>query len=483
MKKHGNFLIVYLIGCICLLVLVMAGKNILSKTNVPSDIFFHTPIPDTLTVNSKYKVPVNVEDSIKFLGYDSGKIWAENKDGVRGYLGNSNLMLKIISGQTIYDLEDYHIEKGAGCYFTTVKRIEQYAVGRSFEEVEKKWRIATLVSISDSVIGAYYKHIAAITSYGKIYHVKMLYDENRICKSVLLIDEIRSSNDLLIENLPFVNQIASQDWLMWFVQDGIYNKSHDTAWYWKFLRYLVTLFLQLCWVLLPMMIPLMLFTLVLTIVRPLRLLPNWLIIPIGAAFVFAGIYCWVIALLCSGYYWLLILPLAIYALYGQMVNGLKEIFYGDNSNASLRCPKCKAMDSFVEIKREVLKEQIVNEPHNDHHVDEVEEYDRDEKTKFYRTIRNSYGSETETLYEALPVYKVQEIHKYHKYTIKYHVSDLKITYQCTDCGYIDVKYTQEKTETGRTDDGTETKIVELPEKIILPKPESEDGIHITYSFD
>jgi hypothetical protein len=40
----------------------MAGKNILSKTNVPSDIFFHTPIPDTLTVNSKYKVPVNVED-------------------------------------------------------------------------------------------------------------------------------------------------------------------------------------------------------------------------------------------------------------------------------------------------------------------------------------------------------------------------------------------------------------------------------------
>ena len=141
------------------------------------------------------------------------------------------------------------------------------------------------------------------------------------------------------------------------------------------------------------------------------------------------------------------------------------------------------MDSFVEIKREVLKEQIVNEPHNDHHVDEVEEYDRDEKTRFYRTIRNSYGSETETLYEALPVYKVKEIHKYHKYTIKYHVSDLKITYQCTDCGYIDVKYTQEKTETGRTDDGTETKIVELPEKIILPKPESEDGIHITYSFD
>lgn len=82
----------------------------------------------------------------------------------------------------------------------------------------------------------------------------------------------------------------------------------------------------------------------------------------------------------------------------------------------------------------------------------------------------------------LPVYKYTEVHKYHSYIIDYKVEDYDILYKCSECGYTVHKYEQVKNKAGVTDNGIETKEVELPEKVVLPDARDDEGIKTTYSL-
>lgn len=448
------------------LLVVMFGRWLIIKTSVPDDIYIS-----------------HNNDTVKYLGLHNAHVWIEKKSGERGVCDYGIDDVSFVSKHKKKDLVDYTIPDTYGLYCTTDKKIEEWAIGKSFEEIENNWRKATTVLYipSGQRFVAIFNMIGALGYDGKFYSVEMSFDGNRICNEVLLHENVRDTNDWLLKNLPFVNNIVSQKWIMMNVQDSVYDRFYNTKWIWKILMFIPVVFLLLVWTCLPIYLPPLVAYLGLLKIKALEHVPDLVLVGIIDLCSIVIAYVWTIALLCWGYYWFILIPLMLFALF-HLIKEMPSLFKGSCSTVPVRCPHCKAAAGLEQVSRTLQKKTLLHEPHRDHSSEEISHYDRNVKTIVCVSMFDGYRTTSDNEIMNLPVYKYTEVHKYHSYIIDYKVEDYDILYKCSECGYTVHKYEQVKNKAGVTDNGIETKEVELPEKVVLPDARDDEGIKTTYSL-
>lgn len=480
MKKDSGFFTFMGILLLVAIAVFVGARMLLLKNDVPQGVIVNSPYQAKIVTNKFGKAVIFSPDSVRFLGFYSGKVWGEIghwKRGIIEFNKDSNL---VYYSRPVEDLQEYVLPVEPGMYYTSQKAIKKKAIGMTLDEVEKKWRMATYVSRNDSgEAKAYFDMIGALKSDGCFYNIMMLFDKEGKCREVVTGMKAKDSNSWLLSKMPYAETIAGQDWLMMNVQDSIYDRNHGQAWYLKLLVFCATMYLLIIWALAPLILPTYLCIQFAATFSIFNKVPNWAMA--ACCFVLTAIsaYVWSIPLLAWGVYWWLLIPVFIYFICIQTVNNYKDIEHGSNGIPS-RCPHCHKMFGLKEVKRELIKQYKLSEAHTDHSSEEHEEFDRYEKRRLEVTISTNYNSETSVHIENIPFYKVTEVHKYHHYTLKYRVEEYDVTYQCSDCGYNTHRVDTKKNLLERIEGDTTTKEVPLHEKYVIPKNTSEDKIHTTY---
>ena len=444
----------------------MLGRWLIIKTSVPDDIYIS-----------------HNNDTVKYLGLHNAHVWVEKKSGARGFCDYGLDDVSFVSKHTKKELADYTIPDTYGLYCTTDKNIQEWAIGKSFDEIENKWRKATnvLYNPSGQKFIAIFNMIGALGYDGKFYSVKMSFDGNRTCNEVFLYEKVRDRNHWLLKKIPFVKNIVSQEWIMINVQDPVYDRFYNTGWIWKILMFIPIVFLLLVWTCLPIYLPPLIAYLGLLKIKALEHVPDWVLVGIIDLSSIVIAYVWTVALLCWGYYWFILIPLMLFSLF-HLIKEMPSLFKGSFSTVPVRCPHCKATAGLQQVSRTLQKKTLLHEPHKDHSSEEICHYDRNVKAKVCVSMFDGYRTTSDNEIMDLPVYKYSEVHKYHSYIVDYEVEDYDILYKCSGCGYTEHHYEQVKNKIGVTDNGIETKEVELPERVILPKAKDDEGIKISYSL-
>lgn len=455
------------------------GRLILLKTRVPSNIYFYSYTPRAITFENS-AVLLSEKDTVKFLGIQSGRIWCEAKDGSRGFLNKGKENLRTASHHTLDDYDDYTMD-GSSYYYTTVKKVKEWSLGKSFDHIDKKWRKATyLFNIGNGKKEAQFKMIGALDTDGCIYDVKMIFDKNMICESVELGNLVKNGNSWWLGKMPLVQAIVSQDWIMMNVQDPIYHQNPNKSWYWKLLGFIIYGFLIIAWGLFPSLFSFIFINYLVFKFDCFKKFSDETIILLQVLLFVIVSYVWITALFCWGFVWWILLPYYIYVIFDSVKSSMQQL-NGSNANLTLRCPRCKEPGGVVLAERILYDTKTEYEKKTKQNSYTNEEYDRTETKKFEVHAYSSFTSDYSYQYFDIPIYRMIEVHKYHYYTLEYRVETYKLIYKCSKCGYTNTEFESKKTLVRETDDGTEVKKEFVGEKMInLPKDETIDEIHYSY---
>ena len=482
---------------VILFIILIPARLMMLKNDVPDDIYFSSEETMAMEFKGPYSIKIEPGTNLRFLGLCDDEIWCEfqSKSGqtLRGMVKFSKDQLRFSDGLTFDDAMNYMLPKEHGLYYSTLESIMEEAIGKSFDDIEKKWRKATYAfpwTSGDYSYFAYFTMIGVLGEKGELYNVEMSFDENRTCTGVKLWDKARNRNCWFLSNMPLAHEIASQGWIMMNVQDPIYRRFVNHGWQWKFLALILHIWSFMAWIVLPIFFPFFLVTFLISSTNIFRGVSDTILQYLGLIFSCLFAYVWSIPLLCWGFYGLLLFPVIAYVLI-VLAKVSKEVVKGSETVVPLRCPICKEANGLRFQEKKSLKVTTLEERHRDPSRKVYPETVRYEKVKVLVKSKYTYPKypdryDEEIRMMSLPVLRDRIVNTYHNYTITYRVEDFESTFRCKNCGHIERHYTTEKTEISRTDNSTTKREDYSNEYFSEPESDSHhvgDGVWVQHHYE
>jgi hypothetical protein len=435
-------------------------------------------------------VDVKDGDTLRFYGKaNGGRLWVETADGTRGWMENAPAF-DIVSDDDISheDLDKYYIHSDQGYYFTSLRHIEEYCEGRTFEEIDRKWRHADIVmKDGNGTLWAKYNKLAAMISDGTFYSVEICFDSLGYYKNTNIRGNIKDRNSWVLGSLPMAETIAGWDWVMWNVQETLYDEGARERVQWSWWRMLIVRIVMLIgiyilWALLPMLLPCFVYMTLLP-KSSMRYVSSTVLVWGATLLTLAGSYIWLIAILCWGHTWLLMVPAAVLAVIGVAANFNALLV----EQALQCCPQCGTMNSNYIADSKIIseREEWKNEEVRVRGYSKVtKEYTKKHLVEKYIQTKGGRGSnDYEREWMDIPYKEITTYGEYQMYKVKYHITVHDDTIKCHKCTYEKIERKEDRIATERIPEGKQyTKEENTKLERETPKRYSGDNIDIDYTI-
>lgn len=419
--------------------LVQAGADAYMMTSHGT----HVKPLESIANPAIYELPEGTEVTY----YDPTRAEATLPDGrfVRGTLHWNNQdvdVLKTAEGETIsLAVSKPYSNWSKGLYFISVKGLRKSFIGKTFEEIDGKYRIADDYSpLADNKAVAYFNRIAMITENGNYMRTAVWFGSDGRCDSISYTYRINGGNLWWLKMPPGVQTIMGNDLLTWFVQEAPYGVNKpECGWFFNIFYYVAWWLLVLLWVALPMVLPAAIYNTVLPIKR-LHMLPLVVIAAPAILLTIAWSYIWMIATIAWGVYWWVAVPLSIITI-------LYVAAFSLAVPSTLRCPKCGHVDTY-HLTNSIYSHTLTENVHAENelgidHKEYLRTITREESEVEEGEVIDSKGIKIADpklyrLYEC--TYKVYAVYyKYEKYINTYTTKIYNDYYKCSHCGFKDQK--------------------------------------------
>jgi hypothetical protein len=379
-------------------------------------------------------VSIHQGDTLRFWGVDgNGRYLLETGDGLRGW------GLCDADGPVDGDeLNRYHVHFDQGYYFTSAKHVNDFCAGRTLPEIDRKWRRADVIMrCADGTTVAVFDKLAVFSMLGDFRTARMVFDEQGVFRHLQLVDQVKDRNCWLLSRLPFAETIMGCDWLMWLVQETYYDEGADSRLQWSWWRMLlarVFLFVVMIvlWPVLPMLLPMALLMVVLP-KRTLRYVPTGAVVTLAVVLTAVWAYCWLIAVLCWGHTWLLLLPIACVMVVGAgtIMSSVLE------SESEQCCPQCGRRNciSLDDSKPAGERDEWREEEVCVRTYSKTNHFTKKHTVEVY--IQSKVGSNDYETEHNVPIDYHETINygEFQRYRVKYHIELSDNTYKCRHCSY------------------------------------------------
>lgn len=481
--NNSNSTLGFLIVAIAMIAIIVLCRSCNNNTPPQNIKVLLTPI-NSGPIGEKDD-PLIEQTFLGFYEYETKfTAWTEDSLGNRGHVEYIPESFVIWSDHDIDELEKYCLHKDEGYFYTSQEQVEKFCIGKRLEDIERRWRPAHFISnYQNSKNGkikpvAVFSDVAALSSYGTFSSFAVSFNEDGVCDEVKVpYKRIKDTNSFMLSLLPYAQTIAGWDWLMWNVQEPLYQSSHSNwSWYIRWPYKIISFFwTYLVWPFFIVLIPLWL---ILGCLRFgfMRFVPNKVIFTFVTIVTLVWSYVWMVAILCWGYWWIFYIPLLfITVLLG--FGSVRAFLYGDGKRPGVRCQKCGRVDSYKFVRKdnerkEILIKRASQRISSSDYIDQnsMKTY----RCTYRRYMNTSFGEETacgsETFIEKR--YQKYTHYEYKDWKDYYDIVKADVTERCT-CGeerLIKDKIIQE-TFNHREDGGTHSEDVPFNNETVEGGPQ------------
>ncbi|MBR0273895.1 MAG: hypothetical protein IJQ59_07390 [Bacteroidaceae bacterium] len=386
---------------------------------------------------------VGAADTLQVYTLDRVEFRTADGQWVRGSLLDEDVILRKVAD--MHELTKRAINAGAnkmhdrGYYFISRQRLTEACLGRTFQEIDGKYRIAEYyMPTPDGGGDAYFPFLAMLLDTGFFFDTHMHFDAEGRCTAVEPFKRLDRRNEGLLRKLPFVQTIMSWDWFTWFIQESpCGNYRYYGFWLWKLLIAVFYMIVFVFWFLLPPLTLLALFYTLLPL-NAVKWVPNYVLSAVGIVLTIVGCYVWMVGLLAWGMYAICCVLFVGYA-------GVIAFTLSASTPSDVRCPKCHAVGTQSIISTRLIRNLILNTKeyvdkgydHTDTRVKYVV-YDKVHIEETTYTGQNYYKKVTyRTPYKEKIKYTYRDIYNlYDEYAVKYKTPVLRGKVRCSGCGHV-----------------------------------------------
>lgn len=356
-----------------------------------------------------------------------------------------------------------------GLYYISEKGLHKSFIGKTFDEIDGKYRVADDYSpLADGKAVAYFNRIAMITENGNFMRTAVWFGSDGRCDSISYTSRINGSNNWWMKMPPGVQDIMSCDLLTWFVQESPYGVTKpESGWILNALYYIGWWLLVLLWVALPMILPAAIYNAVLPIER-LHMLPLSVIAAPAIIMTIAWGYVWMIATIAWGVYWWVAVPLTIITIVYIMA-------FSFAVPAALRCPKCGRVGTYHRTNS-IFSHNFIENVHTKKelgvdHKDYLRTITREESDTEEGEVIGHDGKmiarpRLTHIYKC--TYKVYAVYcRYQEYTTTYKTKIYNDHYKCEHCGFADQKERKGEREFVKVEQGNQVVSYKKDEEVLV----------------
>lgn len=441
-----------IVGCL-ILALIAIAIGLMSKFRHSNE--WPEPVTVMTVTNSVVgmdNVGINSERRFQVTGgvdtlkvYTMQRVEMRTQEGkfLRGSFLDNNVSIYQVSDGKDVSIRSLNIKAqrllDRGYYFISEDHLRKVCLGRTFDEIDKMYRIAEYcIPADDGGADAYYPFLAMLTKDGYFFNTHMHFDTDGRCTTVERCKKLDRRNKGFLGTLPFTQTIMSWDWFTWLIQESpCGNYQPDGIWLLKFLSMLFFMFVFVAWFMLPPMTLWALFYAFAPLDK-MRWASDTMLCGIGIALTGVGCYIWFIGLLAWGMHWIFCF-MFIFDIAAVSIMNSSEL------PNDVRCPQCRSVGTMSMISTRLVRKKYLILPEYvsrgyDHSEERTETTTRSRREPVSLKVDMGNGhtsiiNKEHCYIDTVEITYEDIYYRYDVYNVKYEIPIMRGKVRCSSCGY------------------------------------------------